>query len=122
MICLGIESTAHTLGIGIVNDKGKVLANERANFTTEEGGIHPRKAAQYHLLMYEFVLERALKNAKIKLKNIDLISFSQGPGLGNCLRIGATAARALGIMLNKPVVGVNHCVAHVEIGKLISGF
>jgi len=111
-----------TLGVGIVDSSGKILANERANFTTDQGGIHPRKAAQHHLLFYEFVLERALKKAKTGLKDIDLVSFSQGPGLGNCLRVGATAARALGVMLNKPVIGVNHCVAHVEIGKLTSGF
>ena len=120
MLCLGIESTAHTLGIGIVDDKGNVLANEKANFVTDEGGIHPRKAAQHHILFYDFVLKRALKKAKVKLKDIDLIAFAQGPGLGNCLRVGAVAARALASKLKKPIIGVNHCVAHIEIGKLTS--
>ncbi len=122
MICLGIESTAHTLGIGIMNDEGKVLANEKSIFTTEKGGIHPRKAVEHHLLMYEFILKKALEAANIKLKDVDLIAFSQGPGLGGCLRVGSAAARALSVLLNKPIIGVNHCVAHIEIGKLTSGF
>jgi N6-L-threonylcarbamoyladenine synthase len=122
MICLGIESTAHTLGIGIVDDNGKVLANEKSTFTTEKGGIHPRKAAEHHLLMYQFVLERALKSAKVKLTDINLIAFAQGPGLGNCLRIGAVAARSLSSLLKIPILGVNHCCAHVSIGQLTSGF
>ncbi|MBT3582710.1 bifunctional N(6)-L-threonylcarbamoyladenine synthase/serine/threonine protein kinase [Candidatus Woesearchaeota archaeon] len=122
MICLGIESTAHTLGIGIVNEKGKVLANEKSNFTTEKGGIHPSKAAQHHVLMYQFVLDRALKTAKIKPKDIDIVAFAQGPGLGACLRVGAVAARSLASLLKVPLIGVNHCIAHIEIGKLTSGF
>jgi len=122
MICLGIESTAHTLGIGIVDDKGNVLSNERATFTTEEGGIHPRKAVEHHVLFYETILKNSLEKAKIDLKDIDLIAFSQGPGLGACLRVGAAAARALSTLLKIPIVGVNHCIAHVEIGKLTSGF
>lgn len=122
MLCLGIESTAHTFGIGLMDDKGKVLANEKATFTTDKGGIHPRKAVEHHLLFYEFVLERALKAAKIKLKDIDLVSFSQGPGLGGCLRVGAAAARAISTICKVPLVGVNHCIAHIEIGKQTSGF
>lgn len=122
MLCLGIESTAHTLGIGIVDDKGDVLANERASFVTEEGGIHPRKAAQHHILFYKFILDKALKKAGIGLKDIDLISFAQGPGLGACLRVGAVAARALASYLKKPILGVNHCIAHIEIGKLKTKF
>ncbi len=122
MLCLGIESTAHTLGIGIVDDKGKVLTNEKSTFTTEQGGIHPRKAVEHHLLMYQFILEKALKSAKVKLSDINLISFSQGPGLGACLRVGAVSARSLASLLKIPVIGVNHCVAHIEIGKLTSEF
>ena len=122
MLCLGIESTAHTLGIGIVNEKGTVLANEKSTFTTDKGGIHPSKAAQHHVLMYPFVLDRTLKAAKIQLKDVGIVAFSQGPGLGACLRTGAVAARSLASLLKVPLIGVNHCIAHIEIGKLTSGF
>ena len=121
MICIGIESTAHTIGIGIVDDKGKILANEKSTFTTEEGGIHPRKAVEHHVLFYDFILKRALEKAQIKLKDINLVAFSAGPGLGACLKVGATAARALASKLGVPIIGVNHCIAHIEIGKLTSG-
>jgi N6-L-threonylcarbamoyladenine synthase len=123
MICLGIESTAHTFGIGIVDSNGfKVLANERATFTTDEGGIRPIKAAEHHILFFDMILQKALEAAKIKLEDVDLIAFSQGPGLGQCLRIGAVAARTLALRLEKPIIGVNHCIAHVESGKITSGF
>ncbi|MCD6127257.1 MAG: bifunctional N(6)-L-threonylcarbamoyladenine synthase/serine/threonine protein kinase [Methanomicrobia archaeon] len=114
MISLGIESTAHTLGIGIVNEK-EVLANESSVYSGE--GIHPRKAADHHARVLKGVLESALRKSGVSLENLDLISFSQGPGIGPCLRIGATAARTLSLRLEIPIIGVNHCVSHIEIGK-----
>lgn len=121
LICLGIESTADNLGIGIASSNGRILANEVEVHVPKIGGIHPREAAQHHAEEFGRVVERALRTAKIGSKDIDLISFSQGPGLGPCLRTGATAARALAVYLNIPLIGVNHCVAHVEIGRLMSG-
>jgi len=121
MFCLGIESTAHTFGIGIVDNKGKILANERATFTTEEGGIQPREAANCHLENAETVLTDALEKSKLNLREIDAIAFSRGPGLGPCLSVGAVFARSISLLLNKPLISVNHCVAHIEIGKLGTG-
>jgi N6-L-threonylcarbamoyladenine synthase/protein kinase Bud32 len=66
-------------------------------------------------------LDEALGEAKIDLKSIDLIAFSRGPGMGPVLRTAATAARALAAWLDIPIIGVNHCVAHVEIGRLTEG-
>src|SRR3989344_6191284 len=122
MVCLRIESTAHTLGIGVINSNREVLANEKSTFTTETGGIKPGKVTEHHILMYDFVLKRAIEKANIKLKDINLIAFSQGPGLGGCLRVGAAAARALASYLKVPLIGVNHPVAHIEIGRLTSRF
>ncbi len=118
MICLGFEGTAHTFGVGIVNSEGKVLANVSEVYEPEEGGIHPREAAQSHSENARKVSKKALEKAEIDPENIDLISFSQGPGLGSCLRTVATAARALSVWLEVPIIGVNHCVAHVEIGRM----
>jgi N6-L-threonylcarbamoyladenine synthase len=120
MIILGIESTAHTFGVGIVTDKGKVLSNVKDSFTTESGGIVPYQASRHHVDCCDEVLEQALKEAKIKLKDVSLISFSQSPGIGHCLRIGAMVARTLALKLNKPIVGINHCIAHLEIGRLLT--
>jgi len=117
MIALGIEGTAHTLGIGIVTEK-KVLANVFDTLTTERGGIHPKEAAEHHARLLKPLLRKALETAGITMEDIDVVAFSQGPGLGPALRVIATAARALAIRYNKPIVGVNHCIAHVEITKM----
>jgi len=86
-----------------------------------EGGIHPREAARHHAEAAGEVIRKALEKARISTSQIEAIAFSQGPGLGPCLRTGATAARALASYLNIPLVGVNHSVAHIEIGKLTTG-
>lgn len=119
--CLGIESTADDFSVGILSFKGEILANEISMFMPETGGIHPREAARHHAEVAGKVLEEALRKAGIRSHEIKMIAFSQGPGLGPCLRTGATAARALASYLQVPLVGVNHCVAHIEIGKLITG-
>jgi N6-L-threonylcarbamoyladenine synthase/protein kinase Bud32 len=122
MICLGIESTAHTFGAGIVDSKGNVLSNARDTFLAKPGkGIVPREAANHHADVCAAVIKKALEEAKLKLSDIDLIAFAQGPGLPPCLRVGAVAARTLSLKLNKPLIGVNHAVAHIEIGKLTTG-
>ncbi len=119
--CLGIESTADDFSVGIASFEGEILANIIDAFISETGGIHPREAAQHHSQVAGKVLAEAFKKAKIKPKEIKVVAFSQGPGLGPCLRTGATVARALASYLGVPLVGVNHCVAHIEIGKLITG-
>ena len=119
--CLGIESTADDFSVGIASFEGEILANVMDAFISETGGIHPREAAQHHSQVAGKVLAEAFKKAKIKPKEIKVVAFSQGPGLGPCLRTGATVARALASYLGVPLVGVNHCVAHIEIGKLITG-
>jgi N6-L-threonylcarbamoyladenine synthase/protein kinase Bud32 len=119
--CLGIESTADDFGAAIVSFGGKVLSNANDTYMPKEGGIHPREAARHHAEVAEKVLAEAFHKAAIKPQDIDLVAFSQGPGLGPCLRTGATAARALASYLDVPLVGVNHCVGHIEIGKLATG-
>lgn len=121
LISLGIESTADNLGIGIVSNEKKVLANYIKVHVPQEGGIHPREAARHHSENMGNAIKTALDQAKITMSEIDIISFSQGPGLGPCLRTGATGARALATYMNKPLVGVNHCVAHIEIGRMATG-
>jgi N6-L-threonylcarbamoyladenine synthase/protein kinase Bud32 len=118
MLCLGIECTAHTFGVGIAGSNGKILANISRTYVPEEGGIHPRDAAQFHATNARTTLDGALKKAKISLEDVGLIAFSLGPGLGPCLRTAATAARAIAAWLHVPIIGVNHCIAHMEIGRL----
>lgn len=115
-IILGIESTAHTFGMGVVED-GRILSNIKQTYTTEKGGIIPIDAARHHEECREEVYENALSEAKIKEKDIDAVSFSQGPGLPPCLIVGMNFAKELSKKLKKPVIPVNHCIAHLEIGR-----
>ncbi len=116
---LGIEGTAWNLSVAIVNEKD-VISEATDMYVPPSGGIHPREAAQHHAKYASLMVKKALDEAQekgIEVSDIDAISFSQGPGLGACLRTVATAARMLAITLDVPLVGVNHCLAHVEVGR-----
>jgi len=119
--CLGVESSADDFGVGIVDFGGTVLANSSDSYIPVQGGIHPREAARHHAEVADGVLLDALTQAGIGVGELCCVAFSQGPGLGPSLRTGATVARALSSYLGIPLVGVNHSVAHIEIGKLTTG-
>ncbi len=118
-LCMGIECTAHTLGIGIIDFEGQVYSRINDMYVPEKGGIHPVQAKEQHLENFMSVINRALNESNISIKDIDLIAFSQSPGLAPVLKIGALISRMLSQILNIPIVAVNHCVAHVEIGRLM---
>ena len=114
---LGIESTAHTLSFGLVDSNGNPHPSCSDTVSPDEGGIHPRQAADHHKEVAATLLENLLIQNKISLSSIGAVSYSQGPGLGPCLRVGAAIARGISSRLEVPLIGVNHCVAHIEIGR-----
>ena len=118
---LGIESTAHTLSFGVVEDDGNAKPSVSNLFRPEEGGIHPREAADHHSDVAGDLLSQVMLKNSISKSDITAIAFSQGPGLGPCLRVGASIARALANSWEIPLIGVNHCVAHIEIGRNQTG-
>ncbi|MCX8174738.1 MAG: tRNA (adenosine(37)-N6)-threonylcarbamoyltransferase complex transferase subunit TsaD [Candidatus Micrarchaeota archaeon] len=126
MICLGFESTAHTLGVGICESRGNrisVLANCKEVYVPPKGeGILPRAAADHHAEALGEVLRRSLCESGLGISEIDLFSFSRGPGIGQCLRVGCAAAKFLASRHKKPVLGINHCHAHLEISRGMLGF
>ena len=119
MISLGIESTAHTFSVGIINDKGTILANAKDSVTTSSGGLIPNDVAKHHDLVKEKVLNDALTKANLRLKDINLVVYSRGPGLAPCLRVGTNFAKQLASENNLPIIGANHAVAHLTIGQLL---
>jgi N6-L-threonylcarbamoyladenine synthase/protein kinase Bud32 len=119
MLCLGIEGTAQKLGIGLVTSAGEILANV-SRHQPLTGGIHPREAAQHHAREMGGILRQAFREAGVSPADVDLVAFSQGPGLGPCLRVAAVAARTIALSRNTPLLGVNHCIAHIEIGRLLT--
>jgi N6-L-threonylcarbamoyladenine synthase/protein kinase Bud32 len=123
---LGIEGTAWAASAAVHDTVTGETVIETEAYQPESGGIHPREAAEHMGEHVPEVVERALAIAREMHDGdgppVDAVAFSRGPGLGPCLRIVGTAARALSQRLDVPLVGVNHMVAHLEIGRHESGF
>lgn len=118
-LILGFEGTAHTAGVAVVRGN-RIIVNEAATYTPVHGGIHPREASDFLAKYFPRLLEQIFEEKNFDIQKIEAIAFSQGPGLGPCLRITATIARAIALFLNIPLIGVNHCIAHVELGRIIT--
>lgn len=116
MLVLGIESSAHTFGVGIVKD-GEVIANEKSMYSIGTHGMLPSRVAEFHAKVAKKVIGNALQKAGVKIKEIEGIGYTKGPGIGTCLQIGLLAAKTLAYRLNVPIAPVNHAVAHIEIAK-----
>lgn len=116
LMILGIECTAHTFGVGIVN-KGKILANVRDMYKPEKGGIIPMDSAKHHTEVAEKIYLEALDESGIKEKEIEAIALSNAPGLAPCLLAGMKFAREKARKLRIKIIPVNHCIAHLEIGQ-----
>jgi len=122
LICLGIESTAHTFGMAIATSTRRILVNLNSTYKAAMGkGIHPREAAQHHSEIAPNILEQVIQQIPLSLSDIDIIAFSAGPGLGPVLRTGATLARTLALQLSKPLVPIHHAIGHIEIASLFTG-
>jgi N6-L-threonylcarbamoyladenine synthase/protein kinase Bud32 len=122
---IGIEGTAWAASAAVFEfDPDDISAADPPTVETDayqpdSGGLHPREAAEHMGDAIPAVIETALDDAG---GPIDAVAFSRGPGLGPCLRIVGTAARALAGTLSVPLVGVNHMLAHLEVGRHGSGF
>jgi len=113
---LGIESSAHTFGIAIIDKYLNILSDVRDSLKPVYTlGIDPKEAAEHHAKVASKLLRKALETAGIKIGDISAIAFSKGPGLGPALRIGATLARALAYKYQKPLYPVHHGLGHVEL-------
>ena len=118
MYILGVEFTAHTFGCGIVNEKGEVLANAFDRYESAAGGMIPHLIAQHHQQVAEKVLQQAFTDAKLSWKEMEFIAYSAGPGLDPSLWAGYNIVKAWAQKQKKKLVGINHCAAHLSIGKI----
>lgn len=120
-VAIGFEGSANKLGVGIVRD-GQVLSNPRVTYITPPGeGFLPRDTAAHHRAHILDVLEKALREANIKPDEIDVVCYTKGPGMGAPLVSVAVVARTVAQLWKKPIIGVNHCIGHIEMGRLITG-
>jgi len=124
MVCIiGIEGSANKIGVGIIRD-GNVLSNPRSTFHAPPGeGFRPTETALHHRQNIVRLILEALHDANIEdpSKQIDAIAYTKGPGMGAPLQVGAVVARILAQILEKPILPVNHCIGHIEMGRLITG-
>jgi glycoprotease/Kae1 family metallohydrolase len=116
---LGIESTAHTFGVAVLDWDGKILSNVKDAYTTEEGGMIPLDVRKHHKEVADKLFVEALKESKISEDEIEAIAFSNAPGLAPCLLEGLEFVKKTASRLDIPAVMVNHCVAHLEIGDSV---
>ena len=119
LIGLAIESTAHTFSISLLNNS-KLIKEKQPMYTKEQGGIIPVEAAEHHNKVKDILLKDLLYQTKISWSDIDFITISSGPGLAPSLSVGTRFAKELAIKHKKPIIGVNHLCAHLEIGKLLT--
>lgn len=117
---LGIEGSANKVAVGIVKEDGAVVSNPRKTFITPPGtGFLPKETAIHHQQNIVALVQQALDEAKLKASDIDAIAFTKGPGMGGPLLSCAICARMLSVMWKVPIIGVNHCVGHIEMGRVV---
>ena len=122
-LVLGIETSCDETGVGIVRG-GVLLADAIASSAPEHarfGGVVPEVASRAHLEAMTPTLERACRDAGVRLDEVDALAVTSGPGLMGALLVGVAAAKALAIGLGKPLYGVNHLAAHVAVDTLEHG-
>ncbi len=118
---IGLEGSANKIGVGIVRD-GEVLSNPRRTYCAPPGqGFLPRDTAVHHQKVVLTVVREALDEASLTPKDIDAVAYTKGPGMGAPLVSVAVVARTLAQLWNLPIIGVNHCIGHIEMGRLITG-
>jgi N6-L-threonylcarbamoyladenine synthase len=126
---IGLEGSANKLGVGIIyhptnvlEEPVRILSNIRHTYVSPPGaGFLPKDTAQHHRRHIVDLVKRNLKEANLAIADIDCICYTKGPGMGAPLQSVAVAARMLSLLWNKPMVGVNHCVGHIEMGRAITG-
>jgi len=121
-LAMGFEGSANKLGVGIVREDGAILSNIRHTYITPPGqGFLPRDTAIHHQTFILEVTKQALAAAKIKPEDLSCLCYTKGPGMGGPLRSVAVVVRVLSQLWKKPIVAVNHCVAHIEMGRVVTG-
>lgn len=119
---LGLEGSANKIGISVINSSGKILSNPRFTYITPPGtGFLPNETAAHHRSKLLPLLAQSLKEAGVTMSQINLIAYTKGPGMAPPLSVGAICARTLSLLYGVPIIGVNHCVAHIEMGRHATG-
>lgn len=122
-VALGIEGSANKIGVGIVDETGHIWANPRTTYITPPGtGFMPKETAEHHRGKILELVRMALEEAGMELaRDVDVLCYTKGPGMAGPLSVGAIVCRTLSCLYDKPIVGVNHCIGHIEMGRICTG-
>ncbi|KAI5170660.1 N6-L-threonylcarbamoyladenine synthase [Nematocida sp. LUAm3] len=121
MIIVGFEGSANKLGIGIV-DGEKVLCNRRRTYSPVAGeGFKITDAAMHHQKGLFGLFKECMEESGVLIGEIRYLAYTRGPGIGPCLQVVALFVKVISSKYGIPVIPVNHCVAHIEMGRFISG-
>jgi len=122
-VALGIEGSANKIAVGIVDEDGHIYANPRFTYITPPGtGFMPKETAEHHRGKILGLVKDALNEAKMTLAvDIDVLCYTKGPGMAGPLSVGAIVCRTLSCLYDKPIIGVNHCIGHIEMGRTVTG-
>lgn len=120
MIAIGLEGSANKIGIGVISHPSPtkppiILSNLRHTYVSPPGeGFLPKDTALHHRAWVVRLIKQAVRQAGVKIDDIDCICYTKGPGMGAPLQSVALAARTISLLWGKPLVGVNHCVGRKE--------
>ncbi len=123
MLVLGIETSCDETACAVVENGERILSNcitSSVSIHEKFGGIVPEVASRYHVEFILPVLEEALKEANVRIGDIDLVAATYGPGLVGSLLTGLNMAKAFSLSQNKPFMAVNHLAAHLYASFLVS--
>jgi N6-L-threonylcarbamoyladenine synthase len=123
MRILAIETSCDETGVAVVDDGRRIVSNVVASQLAHQdtGGIVPEVAAREHLRAIDGLVQQALGDAGISLRDADAVAATVGPGLVGCLLVGANYGRGLALAAGLPFVGVNHLEGHVYANWLYEG-
>ncbi|MDD4565633.1 MAG: tRNA (adenosine(37)-N6)-threonylcarbamoyltransferase complex transferase subunit TsaD [Eubacteriales bacterium] len=117
LITLGIETSCDETSAAVILEEREVLSNVIASQIKVHqafGGVVPEIASRHHLNNINPVIDSALKEADITLRDVDLIGVTSGPGLVGALLIGLATAKSMAYVLKKPLIGVHHIQGHIS--------
>ncbi|GAE48335.1 YgjD/Kae1/Qri7 family protein [Mesobacillus boroniphilus JCM 21738] len=122
-LIMGIETSCDETAIAIVKNGREILSNVVASQIESHkrfGGVVPEIASRHHVEQVTLVLEEALAQANVDIKDLDAIAVTEGPGLVGALLIGVNAAKALAFANGIPLIGVHHIAGHIYANRLVT--
>lgn len=121
-IMMSIETSCDETAVAIVRDGREVLSNmvsSQVDVHRRFGGVVPEIASRKHVETITVMLEQAIQEAGIMMKDVNAIAVTQGPGLVGSLLVGIVAAKTLSMAFGKPLIGTHHIAGHIYANRLI---